>query len=183
MNFFDIVVWSSVILWVILVIYWIIRAKERGVGNEIAGLLKLVVSGVIIYVPLISGINRFSYDRSMPVSVIGLIIAILGCMVCIAGREELAKNWSGKVAIQRGHELVQNGIYGMIRHPIYAGVLMMMLGVSMIAGNVFGFIWTALSFFGFFRKSKQEETLLLEKFGIIYAEYCKKTKIFFPFIL
>ena len=183
MNIIDLTVWMSVILWGFLAFYWIIRAKERGVGNEIVGLLKLILSGVIIYLPLIFSIVRFSYERSMFVSVIGLIMVVLGCIVCIVGREKLAGNWSGKVAIHSGHQLVQNGIYGVIRHPIYAGILVMMFGVSMIIGNIFGFIWTALCFFGLFRKSKQEETVLYEKFGTEYAEYLKKTKMFIPFLL
>jgi len=85
--------------------------------------------------------------------------------------------------IQKEHTLIERGPYKIIRHPIYSGILVMMLGSSIIIGNLFGFIWTAFCFIGLHRKSKQEEKLLENEFGEMYEEYKKKTKMIVPYVL
>ena len=180
MNFF---VFSSMILWLVLFVYWIFRSKSKGILNEIAGLVKLIFSGLVLYVPVFLPLEYFSYKQFTIVGITGLIITLFGFTVCIISREYLSKNWSGKVTIQEKHTLVKNGPYGIIRHPIYAGVLVMMSGSGIITGNLFGFVWVLFCFFGLFRKSKQEEKLLEKEFGEIYEEYKKETKMMIPYIL
>jgi protein-S-isoprenylcysteine O-methyltransferase Ste14 len=77
----------------------------------------------------------------------------------------------------------KNGPYKIIRHPIYSGVLVMMLGSSIIVRNLFCFIWVLFCIFGLYRKSKQEEKLLEKEFGEIFNEYKKDTKMIIPYIL
>jgi protein-S-isoprenylcysteine O-methyltransferase Ste14 len=124
-----------------------------------------------------------SYTPALSFQIIGLSITLFGFVVSVAGREYLSSNWSGKVIIQEKHELIKKGPYKIIRHPIYAGVLVMMIGSSMITGNIFCFIWVIFCFFGLFRKSKQEEELLIKKFGETYKQYIKETKMMIPYIL
>ena len=183
MEEINIFVILSIILWLILFIYWIINSKERGIINEIAGLAKLIISGLVLYIPVFFSIKILAYKQNMVSNAAGLIINFLGFIICITGRKYLSKNWSGKVTLQEKHTLIKNGPYKIIRHPIYSGVLIMMLGSGIIAGNLFGFIWVFFCFFGLFRKSKQEEKLLEQEFGEAYAQYKKETKMLVPFIL
>lgn len=82
--------------------------------------------------------------------------------------------------VQEEHQLVQVGPYRAIRHPFYAGVLLMLLGTSMVLGWVFGFIYFALSVLGLVRKSMQEEVLLVNQFPTQYPKYQSRTKMFIP---
>ena len=82
--------------------------------------------------------------------------------------------------VQEEHQLVQVGPYRAIRHPIYAGVLLMLLGTSMVLGWVFGFIYFALSVLGLVRKSMQEEALLVNQFPTQHPKYQSRTKMFIP---
>jgi len=173
----------SVVLWVIIFIYWVIRSKDRGILNEIAGLVKLAASGLVLYIPVFFPSLILTYKPTLVIQVLGLLAVAFGFIVCVAAREYLASNWSGKVAIQENHGLVKNGPYKRIRHPIYSGVLVMMIGSSLIVGNIFDFVWVLFCFFGLFRKSRQEEELLVKEFGGAYEQYKKETKMIIPFIL
>ena len=173
----------SIFLWLSIFIFWIAKSRNRGLMNEIAGLAKLFFSGLVLHVPAFLPFRQFSYKPFFAVQITGLLTAIFGYIVCILARQYLSENWSGKVMIQKEHTLIERGPYKIIRHPIYSGILVMMLGSSIIIGNLFGFIWTAFCFIGLHRKSKQEEKLLENEFGEMYEEYKKKTKMIVPYVL
>ena len=179
----SIFVTSSLALWFLIFLYWIIRSKEKGILNEIAGLAKLIVSGLVLYIPVFLQLKIFTFGNNLIVNIFGLVISIFGLLVCIIAREYLSKNWSGKVTVQEGHNLIKNGPYKIIRHPIYSGILIMMFGSGIIAGFLFGFLWVLFCFFGLYRKSRQEEILLENKFGSEYEDYKKETKMMIPKIL
>jgi protein-S-isoprenylcysteine O-methyltransferase Ste14 len=147
------------------------------------GLTKLFFSGLILHVPTFFSFSFLSYKPSFTFKIIGISIILLGFIVSILGREYLSSNWSGKVIIQEKHELIKKGPYKIIRHPIYSGVLVMMIGSSIIIGSIIGFIWLPLCFFGLLRKSKQEEELLINEFGETYEQYKKETKMIIPYLL
>ncbi|MCL2832566.1 MAG: isoprenylcysteine carboxylmethyltransferase family protein [Treponema sp.] len=173
----------SILLWIAVFVYWLIRSQKQGIMNEIAGLIKLALSGLIIFIPVIFLSVLYLYKPLFLLNIIGTGIVAFGFILCIVSREYLAQNWSGKVVIQAEHTLVQNGPYKILRHPIYSGVLIMMLGSSLLAGNLLGFVWFVFSFFGLYRKSKQEEELLITKFGDSYEQYKKSTSMIIPKIL
>jgi len=84
--------------------------------------------------------------------------------------------------LQKAHQLVQEGPYGLVRHPIYLGGLLAMLGSCLVLGQIFGFAYFALSIFGFTRKSKQEEALLAQQFPNEYSQYKQRVKMLFPYL-
>jgi protein-S-isoprenylcysteine O-methyltransferase Ste14 len=180
LNFF---ILASIILWLLIFVYWIIKSKKQGVLNEIAGLMKLLFSGLILYIPAFVPLQILTYKTILLVQIIGLLIIFLGCIICISAREYLSSNWSGKVIIQEKHNLTKNGPYKIIRHPIYTGVLIMMIGTSIIIGSIINFVWTLFCFLGLYRKSKQEEELLLKEFSETYEQYQKETKMIIPYLL
>jgi len=170
-------------MWIVVFIYWVIKSRNQGVLNEIAGLAKLLFSGLVVYIPVIFHFQVSSRLSSSTAQIIGLIVTGLGCFICILAREYLASSWSGKVVTQENHVLIKTGPYKFVRHPIYSGVLVMMLGTSFIVGNFMSFYWVLLCFFGLFQKSKAEEKLLAEKFGESYEQYKKETKMLIPYLL
>jgi len=79
-------------------------------------------------------------------------------------------------------ELVTTGPYALVRHPIYGGMLLAMLG-SALAQSL---LWLApLLVYGplFIRSARREERLLLERFPQRYPGYLKRTKMLVPFVL
>jgi len=87
----------------------------------------------------------------------------------------LGERFSGLVAIQPGHTLVTGGIYGVIRHPSYLGLLMNSLGWSLAFRSGVGLILTALLIPPLLARISAEENLLYSQFGDNYNAYRSHT--------
>jgi protein-S-isoprenylcysteine O-methyltransferase Ste14 len=87
----------------------------------------------------------------------------------------LGERFSGLVAIQPGHTLVTSGVYKVIRHPSYLGLLINTLGWSLAFRSGVGVILTLLLIPLLFARISAEETLLRAHFGNDYDAYCSHT--------
>src|SRR5262249_23549738 len=87
----------------------------------------------------------------------------------------LGRRFSGLVAIQPGHRLVTEGIYGVIRHPSYLGLLVNMLGWALAFRSVVGVLLTALTVLILVGRIRSEEALLQSQFGPAYDAYRART--------
>lgn len=111
---------------------------------------------------------------------LGLTILILGCIINIIGRLSLKDNWSNQIKIYQDHSLVISGVYGYFRHPLYASLIMMFFGASLVYSNWLSGIATLVIFIPFmYYRAKQEEYLLANEFSN-YSNYQKKVGMFFP---
>lgn len=177
----------TLLLWIIVTIYWIVSAQkvERGhKGNEIFSFIKLIGSAIIIYLPLSTGglIAVHFFTTTFLSEIAGTVLCVVGTMIMIRSREYLSKNWSGNVVIQEGHTLSKNGPYQYVRHPIYAGGLLAMLATAIVTAQIFGFIWVLFCTFGLNLKIRKEEELLTKQFPGEYQRYQKEVKKMIPYI-
>ena len=92
----------------------------------------------------------------------------------------LGHRFSGLVAIQPGHVLVTDGIYGIIRHPSYLGLLVSMLGWALAFRSTVGVLLTALVVPVLLARINAEETLLHSQFGDAYDAYRRRTARLIP---
>jgi protein-S-isoprenylcysteine O-methyltransferase Ste14 len=96
----------------------------------------------------------------------------------------LGKQWTYAARVIKGHELVTQGPYAVVRNPIYLGMFGMLLGT----GLVFSRWWTLLAGLIFFFVGNQirirtEEQLLRETFGSQFDDYARRVPAFFPRVL
>ncbi len=70
----------------------------------------------------------------------GLAVTIAGLGFMVWSRVALGRNWSASVTIKQDHDLVRSGPYAIVRHPLYAGVLLAMFGTTIFLGQIRGFI-------------------------------------------
>jgi protein-S-isoprenylcysteine O-methyltransferase Ste14 len=87
----------------------------------------------------------------------------------------LGHRFSGLVAIQPGHTLVTSGVYGVIRHPSYLGLLINALGWALAFRAGVGVLLTALMIPPLLARIRAEERLLRMQFGREYEAYCTRT--------
>jgi protein-S-isoprenylcysteine O-methyltransferase Ste14 len=92
----------------------------------------------------------------------------------------LGDRFSGLVAIQPGHTLVTGGVYGVIRHPSYLGLLINSLGWGLAFRSGVGVLLTALLIPPLIARIRAEERLLRARFGDDYAAYCARTSRLIP---
>lgn len=87
----------------------------------------------------------------------------------------LGERFSGLVAIQPGHKLVTSGVYGVIRHPSYLGLLVNSLGWSLAFRSAVGVLLTLLLIPLLLARISAEENLLSAEFGDEYGAYHSHT--------
>jgi protein-S-isoprenylcysteine O-methyltransferase Ste14 len=92
----------------------------------------------------------------------------------------LGNRFSGLVAIQPGHTLVTSGVYGVIRHPSYLGLLINALGWALAFRSGVGLLLTALLIPPLFARIRAEERLLHAQFGAEYEVYRTRTSRLIP---
>jgi protein-S-isoprenylcysteine O-methyltransferase Ste14 len=110
-------------------------------------------------------------------------LLITGGAVTVAGRAQLAKFGSGVLRIEEGHRLVTNGIYGLIRHPIYGGGLVGVVGLYLAFRSLIMLVAvTAVYFAVINHRLLFEERMLVDEFGDEYKAYMRKTRRLIPYI-
>ncbi len=182
------------IVWLVFVTYWLISAlgAKRNVYLNYNGLLVRIA---IVFVILILFLHmqlfpEISYP-SFPflsvrlanpiIRITGDILAVIGVAFAIWARVYLGRNWGMPMSVKENPELVTSGPYRYVRHPIYSGMLLTMIGSVLVEGLV----WIIpLILFGiyFLYAANREEKLKLQEFPDQYSLYKKKSKMLIPFI-
>ena len=87
----------------------------------------------------------------------------------------LGRRFSGLVAIQPGHALVTDSLYGVVRHPSYLGLLVTALGWALAFRSGVGVLIAGLNVPPLLARIRAEEALLRAHFGPAYEAYCART--------
>jgi len=109
---------------------------------------------------------------------------ILGILVRQWAIAILGRFFSLTVNVVEGHQVVDKGPYGLIRHPSYTGVLITFIGLGLAVQSLAAVLVLIGVFslsFGY-RMRVEEQTLSLE-LGKNYVDYMKKTKRLIPFLI
>jgi protein-S-isoprenylcysteine O-methyltransferase Ste14 len=178
--------------WLLVGIYWLVAALWAKPVAHREGLLTRVVHLAIMAVAcvlLFSNSTRVGVlgARLLPESAgigwAGLCLTAAGCAFAVWARAWLGPNWSATVTRKQDHEFVRSGPYAVVRHPIYAGLLLAILGTALALGEVRALLAIALAFVGWFTKARTEERFLVQEFGDRYLRYRGQVKQLIPFIL
>jgi protein-S-isoprenylcysteine O-methyltransferase Ste14 len=180
------------ILWLTWLAYWFVAALnvKRTQRRENFGSLLLNRA------PLVIGALLLAFERQplhwlsarfLPLSQafywIGLFMLAAGLAFAVWARRYLGRNWSGIVTVKQDHELIRSGPYALVRHPIYTGLLLAILGTAVAIGEWRGLIAFVLITAGFVVKLRSEERFMSETFGEQYARYRAEVPALIPFIV
>ncbi len=121
--------------------------------------------------------------QEMPYAIAGAALVLAGMLFCVWARVILGTNWSGTVTIKEDHQLIQNGPYQIVRHPIYTGLLIALLGTAFVFGLARCFMGVLVVGLALWLKSQTEERFMLQQFGEQYAHYRKEVRALIPFVL
>jgi protein-S-isoprenylcysteine O-methyltransferase Ste14 len=176
-------------LWMILAIVWLVmaftikRAKRREAVAERLQYTVLLLGAFWLLFGR-AGHLIWPHFRLLPNILAiwwsGLILTGIGVAIAIWARVSLGANWSGTVTLKEHHELIREGLYSRIRHPIYSGILLGAIGSGMIQGEVRDLLGCLILFLSFFIKAKREESFLFQEFGTNFTEHQRHTGMFLP---
>jgi protein-S-isoprenylcysteine O-methyltransferase Ste14 len=111
---------------------------------------------------------------------LGVLLFIVGGVLRIWPVFVLGHRFSGLVAIQPGHTLVTTGLYSVIRHPSYLGLLVNALGWAFAFRSGVGVLLTVITIVPLVARIRSEETLLHTQFGAEYDAYRARTSRLIP---
>ncbi len=171
------------IAWVLFWVYWLVSAfgakhGSRATLTRFPGLIVLVLVFVLLRI-----FKAGSLTVHNPVlQVIGVILFVSGLALAVWARIHLGRNWGMPMTQKDEPELVTSGPYHVVRHPIYSGILLAMLGTA-AATHVYWLIIFAVIGVYFIYSATVEEKMMMNSFPSTYPGYKAKTKMLIPFVL
>ena len=180
------------ICWSVFLIVWTLAAifTKRTVYHETAAQrLRYMILLLIGCYLLLRG-HRLFYPLHLRIIPLTDAILAAAAILCVGGlgfcfwaRAVLGRNWSGTVTLKENHELIVRGPYRVVRHPIYTGLLAMVIATVIQQGNVAALIGLLLILVSFWIKLSEEEEVMLRQFPDQYSAYRERVKRIIPFIL
>ena len=150
----------------------------------------MIVIGMALCIPLFyfGWIPLFHVPSNMTFTfgMIGLLFYLAGLFFTLWARRTLGKYWglstSLNVRLLDEHQIIQSGPYAFVRHPMYFGWWIAMLGLTLLYPVWAIFVLFASTLIAFIGRARREEAALAERFGNSWVEYRKRTKLIIPFI-
>jgi protein-S-isoprenylcysteine O-methyltransferase Ste14 len=180
------------ICWGIFFVVWLLAAisTKRTVYHESSTRrLRYLIPVVIGWYLLFRGhrlphpLNVQIIPQTDAIHIVAAILCVCGLAFCLWARAVLGRNWSGTVTLKENHELIVRGPYRLVRHPIYTGLLAMMIATAIQQAHLAGTIGVVLVFVSFWIKLRYEEEVMLKQFPDHYPAYQQRVKRIIPFLL
>jgi protein-S-isoprenylcysteine O-methyltransferase Ste14 len=182
---------AAVVPWIALIVVWVVgalRTKRTIQSQSSASQLlytAILIAGVYLIFAKQSGIpwlDHQLYPVTVPIALVGLFAVLMGVAFSVWARLMLGGNWSNRVTVKENHTLVRTGPYRIVRHPIYSGILLGMLGSALQRGGIRCFVGVLICGFSFWLKTRAEERFMVQSFGEQYLQYRHRVKALAPFI-
>jgi protein-S-isoprenylcysteine O-methyltransferase Ste14 len=107
--------------------------------------------------------------------VVGLAVGLAGAVLLVWASVLLGRLLIHEAAVREDHILIESGPYRLVRHPVYAGYLALLLGSGVASLNVWLWLLWPVSLLGILIQAAAEEQLLEERFGQEYERYVRQT--------
>ena len=165
--------------------FWQGRTKKQVMTLESQRYRLPILVGGILYTPWIAQALGWK-----PLWVLGntgiataAILSVAGIAFAWWGRLHLGKFWSNTITHKEDHRVIDTGPYGIVRHPIYTGLIFGMLVTGIAIGAVTTILGAILISLGMWQKGRMEEVFLSKELGEdAYGAYCRRVPMIIPFL-
>ena len=142
-----------------------------------------VLAQFVVLVLIAVAIALTGSEPQIGSTLVAIVLFLIGQGMAVAAAIQMRQYISAHPAPAPGASLLQNGIYSLVRHPMYGGVMLMAAAVSVFDRNVVAVLLTVGLTGLFFGKSRYEESLLRDVF-LGYPEYANRVqRRFIPWVL
>ncbi len=161
-----------------------VARSAGGTGDRVALTISAIGQFVVPAIYVVSGQPAFAdYPFQPPLTWLGLVVLIAALALFRVTHKQLGRNWSVTLETRTRHELITDGLYGYVRHPMYSSFLPLAIAQALLLPNwvagLSGIVGIAVLFF--YRIDK-EEALMTESFGDEYRAYMRRTARIVPWL-
>lgn len=179
------------VMWLAWAAYWLATAwavkataRRELLSSRLLHFIPLAVAIWLLWAEQVPG-TTLNY-RLIPLSSwafwLGALVTAIGLLFAVWARFHIGRNWSGTVTIKENHELIVSGPYALVRHPIYSGLLLGIIGSAVARGELRGVLAVLLAWLALWRKYRMEERWMTERFGARYVAYRQRVPALVPFL-
>ena len=118
-----------------------------------------------------------------PILIAAFVLGLLACLMMWTAITSLGPQFRIQAGLYHDHELVRHGPYGLVRHPIYASLLMMSIVTGLLlTPSLWLLVATAIHIAGTEIRVHTEERLLASRFGEQFSAYKKTVPAYLPLV-
>ena len=126
-------------------------------------------------------IDGLNFNFPLIIRFLGMVAIAISFWLFIWTHKTLGRNFSAILTIKKNHKLIQDGPYKRVRHPMYTAIYFMIYGFFLLSSNLLVGILPLISFsYLYFSRVKQEEEMMMKKFGKEYEKYIERTGRLIP---
>lgn len=173
---------AIVVIWIAFWAYWLLAAVGAKPGLHHRRRLPAIGAAAIAVVLARSLRGQDLTVGDVALEALGTAAVVAGLAFCVWARVHLGRNWGMPMTEKEQPELVTDGPYRFVRHPIYTGLLLALLGTG-LATNLYALIALVLAVPYFVYSARVEERNLANAFPTTYPPYRARTKMLIPFVL
>lgn len=174
---------ALVAAWILFWIYWL--ASAYGVKHGRRSMRRIPLNSVtalsVILLFRVFGRDSLAVHDAV-LGVLGAVVFTAGIALAVWARLHLGRNWGMPMTRKDEPELITSGPYRLIRHPIYSGLLLAVLGTALVT-SLIGLVLVAILSGYFWYCASVEERNLATAFPEGYPAYRARTKMLIPFVL
>ena len=189
---------ATAILWALFAIFWFgggeLQHRRSGPESRPANKISDSPAARLVHHAMLAAAFTFLFvrqtgvgflghrflPRTAPFQIGGFVITVAGLALAVWARRHLAENWSSRVRIRVGHELIRTGPYAHLRHPIYSGVLLGVMGTAVEVGRWRALVSVVLVLISYWIKARREDAVLAREFGDAWSEHQRQAGFLLP---
>lgn len=179
------------LIWIAWLVSWAVgsffsgRTEKRVMTGDSLAFHLPIIAGAVLMTPWTAQIlgERPLWNFGKGGTYLLAALTVAGTLFTWWARIHLGRFWSNAITRKEGHRVIDTGPYGLVRHPIYTGLIGAMLATGIAIGTITALLGTLLITFGLWRKARMEEGFLTTELGAdAYGAYCRRVPMLIPFL-
>lgn len=162
--------------------FWSARTERRiSIIRDVPHRFFTVLGAAMLFAPRLDPQPLWQMGDALLWAMVALVA--VGIAFSWWARIHLGRLWSGNVVKKEGHHVVDTGPYGLVRHPIYTGIILACYGTAFAKGTLLAIVGASVMVLGWYLKARQEENLLRQELGQdAYRSYAARVPMLVPFV-
>ena len=182
---------ATTVVWIAWVVswwaaaFWSARAVKRpSPASQVLYRVVTIAGFILLFRYFPQGRSTWMlWTLGIPVRWVMVTVVAAGLSFTWWARVHLGRLWSGSITRKADHHIVDTGPYGIVRHPIYTGIIIAEIATAIQSGAVQAFVGAALMIVGFYIKARMEEGFLRTQVdAAAYDAYSHRVPMLIPFM-